>query len=137
MNKSKCFPDVKSTYGAPNGRRDILPSGKVKLRLCCIKWTSGAYDQGGAHWGFGDGSKGMEHNIYCAYNVAGVRMYVRANGRRDAASMVLKDCEDGSTCGGYIIINNECVSLAIRKSQSTLCKDRIKWHEDNRKGRKL
>ena len=126
-NYSRCFPDVSCKFGAPMGRSDVKPDGKVRLRLCVTKWTDGAYDQGGAYWGIGDGSKENERNIYCAYNIAGVRIYVRANSRRQAAEMALENCEEGSTCDGYTIVNDECVSVAIRKAQSQACAERIKW----------
>ena len=136
MNKSKCFPDVKCTYGAPMGRRNVLPSGKVKLRLCRAIWTDGGYDQGGAYFGAtplfdDDGNLSKYDYIYCAYNISGVRIYVRASTRREAAAIALEDCIEGSTCGGYTVIAGECVSVYILKAQSKACKERIKWHLNN------
>ncbi len=54
------FTPVSCTYGAPMGRANVsdylrgeedLPR---RFRLERIRWTDGAYDQGGAYWGMGD-----------------------------------------------------------------------------------
>jgi hypothetical protein len=57
--RSTLFTPVPCTYGAPMGRPNVsdylrgeedLPR---RFRLERIRWTAGAYDQGGAYWGGG------------------------------------------------------------------------------------
>ena len=78
------FPPVSCTYGAPMGRRNEHPEpgepvGRVHLRR--IRWTDGAYDEGGAYWGMGE-------PVYCAWSRSGFRYYFRALNRGEAQRTV-------------------------------------------------
>lgn len=122
MKVSKTFPPVSCKYGAPMGRRDTPPedpSRPVRLRLSRIRWTDGAYDQGGAYWGSGD-------PIFCGYNRAGVRLYVRARNEVDACRLILADLAPGSTCAGRVMVNGYPARVDTRKAQSQACRDMIK-----------
>ncbi len=50
---NKILHEVNCKYGAPMGRRSIgeKPSDK-KVFNCWVRLDNGAYDKGGAYWGF-------------------------------------------------------------------------------------
>ena len=91
-------PDGKQVCrGAQHGRPNIIPTGltekgtqSVKLHLERLRWVDGDYDQGGAYWGRSNS------NVYCAWgkwgiNMVFVQVFVRANSRKDAKSLVWDD----------------------------------------------
>lgn len=87
------LPNVSSKYGAPMGRRNVLPDDHTlpcKLQLDKLEWVDGDYDEGGAYWG-GDSTT----NIYWAYGTADdnteVNVFVRASSRRLAKLKVLSE----------------------------------------------
>lgn len=105
MKSKLVLPHGSSKYGAQMGRRNVLladlgdiyadPEAKVKLRMERLRWVSGDYDQWGAYWG-GGAQRDAEGNyyrdyIYCAWNEAGVRVFVRARNRDDAKALVLEE----------------------------------------------
>ena len=72
--------------GAPMGRREShredLLNTEVSLHLQYIPFFDGAYDEGGAYWGY-------PANLYRAINAdLGIEMFVRANWRADAETRV-------------------------------------------------
>ena len=79
--------DVGSKYGAPMGRRSVLPANldePVKLRLVKLRFVGGDYDEGGAYWGSGD-------PIYFAKGDVAevvVEMYTRAATREKAKEKI-------------------------------------------------
>lgn len=50
----KIITKVGSKYGAPMGRRNVgeKPTDGTKVFDCRVPLDSGAYDKGGAYWGF-------------------------------------------------------------------------------------
>jgi hypothetical protein len=80
--------NVNCKYGAPMGRPSTYPQhplaeGKHKLRLHKVPLDSGAYDSGGAYWGF-------PHDLYIVYNVdLDICVFFRAESRDAAKSHVL------------------------------------------------
>lgn len=89
--------NVSSKYGAPMGRRNVLPADRYtaspKMRMQKLRWVGGDYDQGGAYWG--SGSPGdfiwwaqgwIDHDSHCMETEYTV--YVRAKNRTDAKAKV-------------------------------------------------
>lgn len=79
---------VDCTYGAPKGRRTILPvdlDEPVKLQLVRLRLVGdGAYDTGGAYWGAGDPlyfARGDTSEVV-------VEMYTRAKSRAAAKQKI-------------------------------------------------
>ena len=80
-----------SKYGAQMGRSNVLPDDKdqsIKLHLVYLPFVDGDYDQGGAYWGYTQGTR-----IYCAHaglDDVDVRVFVRASAwdRNDAKEKV-------------------------------------------------
>ena len=71
------------------GRSNVLPDNPqepIKLRLTKLQWVDGDYDQWGAYWGHGNG----DTDVYCAWNNAGVRIFVRGWHRESAKQGVWK-----------------------------------------------
>lgn len=59
--RTTLFTPVNTKYGAPMGRPDVTEieddarlERPMLWRMERIRWTDGAYDQGGAYWGYGD-----------------------------------------------------------------------------------
>lgn len=81
--------DVSCRYGAPMGRRNILPDDcdeAVKLQMVKLQWVDGDYDEGGAYWGGGSGD-----SIYFASGENDeivIEVYVRARNRTAAKAKV-------------------------------------------------
>lgn len=79
--------EVDCKYGAPMGRRNVLPEDTnepVRLRMVRLRFIDYAYDEGGAYWGIGN-------PIYFAKGEASdviVEIYVRAKDREDAKAQV-------------------------------------------------
>jgi hypothetical protein len=75
--------DVSSKYGAPMGRRTIIPdkNAKVKLHLVRLNFVDSAYDSMGAYWGMGN-------PIYRAVNNDN-EIFVRAIDRIHAKKQIL------------------------------------------------
>ena len=109
MEIMKSFPPVNCQYGAPMGRRNSLPPAdqKVRLRLTRARLCEGVYDQGGANWG-----ATPRTSIYCGWNQSGVRIYVRAADSASASALILEDCAEGSTCGGWGMIAGVAVAVS-------------------------
>lgn len=90
------FPPVSCKYGAPMGRRNVRPcdlepvdqpaSGFHVCHLAQARQVDGDYDQGGAYWGLGNGD-----SIFCAWNRAGIRLYVRAKSRGHAIRQIIAE----------------------------------------------
>lgn len=82
--------EVDCKYGAPMGRRDILPDDctvPCKLHLVRLRWFDGDYDQGGAYWGRVIGGS----DVYWAYGDAAevdAQVFVWAKDREDAKAVV-------------------------------------------------
>jgi len=80
---------VSCKYGAPMGRRNIIPDDietAGKLYLNRLEWVDGDYDKGGAYWG-----GGMGDSIYRASGETAtetVEVFVRAVTREDAKAEV-------------------------------------------------
>ncbi len=84
---SLSLPWACSAWGASMGRRDTLPdnpSQAVKLRLRRLPMVDGCYDAGGAYWGKWSPTSG---GMWAAW-ADGVRVFVRALSRREAAEKV-------------------------------------------------
>ena len=73
-------------YGAPMGRRNILPpvGAHVDFHLTKIECVDGDYDEGGAYWG-NSPSCGW---IWCAWSLNRARVFVRAKDREEAKRKV-------------------------------------------------
>ncbi len=74
--------------GSQMGRRDEMPEDYAgeKLRLLRLPFVDGCYDQWGAYWG-------GPANVWCAWGESEteqVRVFVRADTRSNAASLVLE-----------------------------------------------
>ena len=109
MKIMKSFPPVNCQYGSPMGRCNSLPPAdqKVRLRLTRARLIDGVYDQGGAYWGAVPFT-----TIFCGHNKAGVRIYVRAADSSSAAAKILGNCAEGSTCGGWGVIDGVSVGVS-------------------------
>ena len=109
MKIMKSFPPVNCQYGSPMGRCNSLPPAdqKVRLRLTRARLIDGVYDQGGAYWG-----ATPRISIYCGWNQSGVRIYVRAADSASASALILEDCAEGSTCGGWGMIAGVAVAVS-------------------------
>lgn len=87
--------NVSSKYGAPMGRRNVLPDDTTlfcKLNLVRLRWVDGDYDQGGAYWGGPIRNEPVTY-IYWAYGDAGevtAQIFVRASNREEAKTKVLE-----------------------------------------------
>jgi len=73
--------NVSSKYGAPMGRTNREVSGKCYLQQ--VRFDSGAYDSGGAYWGFGE-------LLWVCQDSEGNQFFTRAWRREDAKANVLK-----------------------------------------------
>jgi|ERR1035441_1505720 hypothetical protein len=75
--------------GSEMGRRNVLPAdtqAPIKLRLAKLRWVDGDYDEQGAYWGHGPGLA----DVFCAWDEAGVRIYIRGRNRESAKQGVWK-----------------------------------------------
>jgi len=88
----KQFNNVSSIHGAPMGRPDscLLPSGKIHVFR--VKFVDGDYDDGGAYWG-GYPSE----PLFCARDVDGNEMFVRARSYEKAVTLLTKHLEEPRT----------------------------------------
>lgn len=93
------FTRVNSTYGAPMGRSNITDivtvtaDDAIRFRVEKIRWTDGAYDQGGAYWGAG-------LPIYLAVHENGddyIRRSYRARSRADAIAQLRAEFPNAKT----------------------------------------
>ena len=88
--KKRKLSDASSRFGAPMGRRNILPTNPdapITLRLELLPWVDGDYDEGGAYFG-GD----EKTHIYWAYgedDQIQAAVFVRATDADDALHQVL------------------------------------------------
>ncbi len=85
------LPNVSSRFGAPMGRRNLLPDDiacTCRLHLVRLRWVDNDYDQGGAYWG-GPTAGTPYSAIYWAYDEA-VQIFVRSGSRQDAKDAVRK-----------------------------------------------
>jgi hypothetical protein len=73
--------NVMTKYGAPMGRMNREVSGKCHLQE--VPFDSGAYDKGGAYWGFGE-------PLYVCQDQDGNQFFVRAYNREQAKANVLE-----------------------------------------------
>lgn len=93
MSMTRLKPDdVASPFGAPMGRRNVLPADTnepVKLRMVKLRWVDGDYDEGGAYWGSGNGSSDIYYATGDASDVV-AKVFVRAVNREEAKSQVKK-----------------------------------------------
>lgn len=87
------YPKVSSRYGAPMGRRNVLPDGPAKLHLERVRMVDGDYDPGGAYWGGGLGTE----PLYVAWDENGTQLFVRAGNREEAKQRILDDAADEIT----------------------------------------
>ncbi len=84
--------DVSSKYGAPMGRANVIPKGRLPvLRLVLLKMEDGDYDVGGAYWGGGPSKQGR---MYVAWNAKDdeerMLVFVRANSHDEARKRVTR-----------------------------------------------
>ena len=94
------FTPVNCRYGAPMGRPNVTDMATVtaddalRFRVERIRWTDGAYDQGGAYWGMGA-------PVYLAVFDNGegdyIRRSYRAMTRRDAIAMLREEFPNART----------------------------------------
>ncbi len=77
---------VDGRFGAPMGRySDLSQTTTDKLHLRRVPLYEGCYDKGGAYWG-------GPANLWCAWNDAGARRWLRAQSR-EAAKAQLPDAK--------------------------------------------
>jgi len=96
--KMPALTEVGSARGAPKGRPiehsdDALYPGKFNVAALPME-ACGAYDRGGAYWGWGSPEHGYMYRAYCLeYDEINERdflvdWYFRANGREHAKQLV-------------------------------------------------
>lgn len=84
------LPKAYDYRGASMGRANTLPEiptqYPVKLHLHALRWADGDYDEGGAYWGYTQGTR-----IYRAYgetpHLENIEVFVRAKSRDEAKQM--------------------------------------------------
>lgn len=83
------LPNASSPFGAPMGRRNVLPCNPATLpplTLYRLEWEDGDYDKGGAYWGGGKGDF-----IFVAQDEGNeVALFVRATTYAKAHAEVLR-----------------------------------------------
>lgn len=83
--------DVSSKFGAPMGRSQWLPKNPAaggKLRLVRLHLNSGAYDSGGAYWGFPNDLWHAEGDLDGEQERT--RLFLRAGSRAQAKAEIKK-----------------------------------------------
>jgi len=81
---------VGSRYGAPFGRPTKMPETTAqRYYLVRVRFVDGDYDQGGAYWGGGPGTKPLYRWVTVDETGEG---FVRASTRSEAKSKVRKAC---------------------------------------------
>lgn len=83
------FESVNCSRGAPMGRSEYGNACEVsdkRIHLFRVNLVDGDYDDGGAYWGGGRGTK----PLYCARTGDGCtyRAFVRANSRKEAIQLL-------------------------------------------------
>ena len=71
------LPRVDCSRGAPMGRISWAEDFSEPCRCFRLRFEGGAYDTGGAYWGF-------PADVYCATNGEGFRQFTRAASRAEA-----------------------------------------------------
>ena len=84
--------NVWACTGSMMGRHNVFPDDRerpIKLRMQRVGLVCGDYDQGGAYWGGGPGTR----SLFCAYGEDAeheVIVYVRAYSREEARREVVR-----------------------------------------------